>query len=245
MMFKRYLKYIPAAAILCYLFFAFVIIPSQKDNDKCKDFIMTISGNRLGTINSDEVLDMLKENGLYPKGKTMDSISCLEIEDFIKTMSLVKECQVYKTNDKKIMMDLVCREPILKVFDKNGATYYVDYEGNRINDIKKPLLLPVASGHIDDSMLRTDIKNFVKALRNDPFWIAQIEQIYFDDKRDAIITPRMGDHIIELGSTRELDEKLSSIKTFYAKGLNVVGWNKYSKLNVKVSNKVICTKREK
>jgi cell division protein FtsQ len=158
---------------------------------------------------------------------------------------LIKECQVYKSNDKKINIDVVCREPVLKVYDKEGATYYVDIEGRKISDIKKPLLLPVASGEIDDSMINNELRNVVSVIEKDPFWIAQIEQIYFNDKREAIITPRMGDQIIELGSIKKLDEKLSNLKTFYTKALNSVGWDKYSKLNIKISNKVICTKRDK
>ena len=54
----------------------------------------------------------------------------------------------------------------------------------------------------------------------------------------------MGNHVIELGTIRQIDEKFENLKAFYQKGLNTVGWNKYSKLNIKISNKVICTKRD-
>ena len=244
-MLKKILKYIIAVAILCYLVFAFVIVPLQKDNDSCRGVAIQITNNRLGTISNDDIVDMLKDSELYPEGENIDSISCSRIEEYIKTLSLIKECQVYKTNGKKIRIDVICREPVLKVFDKTGATYYVDVEGQKIDDIKRPLLLPVASGEIDDSMIGKELKNIVLAIEKAPFWIAQIEQIYFNDRKEAIITPRMGDHTIELGSTKDIDKKLESIEAFYLKGLNTVGWDKYSKLNIKISNKVICTKREK
>lgn len=244
-MLKKILKYILAIAILCYLAFAFVIVPLQKDNDSCRGVSIQITNNRLGTISNDDIVDMLRDGELYPEGENFDSISCSRIEEYIKTLSLIKECQVYKTNGKKIRIDVICREPVLKVFDKTGATYYVDVEGQKIDDIKRPLLLPVASGEIDDSMIGKELKNIVLAIEKAPFWIAQIEQIYFNDRKEAIITPRMGDHTIELGSTKDIDKKLESIEAFYLKGLNTVGWDKYSKLNIKISNKVICTKREK
>ena len=242
-MLKKILKYIAFAAVLCYIVFAFVIVPWQKDYDNCKGITINITNNKLGTISSDDIVDMLNDEGLHPKGKTMDSIRCCEIENFINAMTLIKECQVYKTNEKRVNVDVVCREPVLKVYDKSGAEYYVDIEGKKINDIKKPLLLPVASGEIDDSMIRKELKSVVTAIEKEPFWLAQIEQIYFNDKKEAIITPRMGDHIIELGSIKQLDEKLRNLKAFYTKGLNTVGWNKYSKLNIKISNKVICTEK--
>ena len=158
-------------------------------------------------------------------------------------MTVVKECQVYKTNEKRVKIDIVCREPVLKVYDNSGNTYYVDIEGEKISDINKSLLLPVASGEIDDSMIRKELLSVVSAIADEPFWLAQIEQIYFNEKKEAIIVPRMGSHIIELGNIKNIEEKLENIKVFYTKGLNIVGWNKYSKLNIKISNKVICTEK--
>ena len=242
-MLKKTLKYIVAVAIACYLVFALVIVPSRKDNNKCKEVAINISNNRLGTITNDDIVAMLQEEGLYPQDKVMDSINCHDIENFINDMTLVKECQVYKTNGKRVKVDIICREPVLKVYDNSGNTYYVDIEGEKIYDIKKPLLLPVASGEIDDSMIEKELLSVVSAIAYDKFWMAQIEQIYFNDKKEAIITPRMGSHVIELGNVRNIEEKLENIKVFYTKGLNIVGWNKYSKLNIKISNKVICTEK--
>ena len=187
--------------------------------------------------------EMLNEEGLHPQGLVIDSVNCSSIENYINSLTLIKECQVYKTNSKMVVVDIVCREPVLKVIDKCGSTYYVDIEGEKIADIKKPLRLPVASGEIDDTMIGKELLSVVAAIEKDPFWLAQIQQIYFNDKKEAIITPRLGDHIIELGSVRHIDEKLANLKTFYINGLGTVGWNKYSKLNIKISNKVICTKR--
>lgn len=244
-MLKKVLKYITIAAILCYLAFAFVIVPLKKDYDNCNDIAINITNNKFGTISNSDIIDMLEKEGLHPQGKMMDSIECHKIEKFIKELTLIKECQVYKTNGNSIRMDVVCREPLMKVHDKNGAVYYLDIEGEKIDDIKKSLLLPVVSGEIDDSMIDKELHRLVVAIAKDPFWLAQIQQIYLNEKKEAIVTPRMGDHIIELGSTKQLDEKFNNLKAFYTKGLNTVGWNKYEKINIKISNKVICTKREK
>ena len=242
-MLKKILTYLATAAIMCYLAFAFVIVPMQKENDNCKGIAINITNNKLGTITNENIEEMLSEEGLHPQGKIIDSVSCSNIENYIKSMTLIKECQVYKTNGKMVAVDVVCREPVLKVIDKSGATYYVDIEGQKIDDIKKPMRLPVASGEIDDTMIDKELLSVVSAIEKEPFWLAQIQQIYFNDKKEAIITPRIGDHIIELGSVRQIDEKLQNLKAFYINGLNTVGWNKYSKLNIKISNKVICTKR--
>ena len=41
------------------------------------------------------------------------------------------------------------------------------------------------------------------------------------------------------------EEKFEKLKTFYEKGLNQVGWNKYSRISLEFNNQIICTKKEK
>ena len=59
------------------------------------------------------------------------------------------------------------------------------------------------------------------------------------------MVPRVGDHIIELGKAEQVEEKLEKLYTFYKQGMNNVGWNKYSKVNIEFNDKVICTRKEK
>jgi cell division protein FtsQ len=59
------------------------------------------------------------------------------------------------------------------------------------------------------------------------------------------LVPRVGDHLVYLGKNgRTLKIKLARLKEFYKKGLNRVGWNKYSRINLEFSNQIICTKLE-
>ena len=60
-MLKKILTYMAAAATACYLLFAFVIVPMQKENDNCKGIAINISNNRLGTINNESIEEMLAE----------------------------------------------------------------------------------------------------------------------------------------------------------------------------------------
>ena len=49
---------------------------------------------------------------------------------------------------------------------------------------------------------------------------------------------------VYLGKLENFENKLARLKEFYQKGLNQVGWNKYSRINLEFSNQIICTKRE-
>lgn len=79
------------------------------------------------------------------------------------------------------------------------------------------------------------------------FWNNQIEQIYVSrgkkNERVIEIVPRVGDHIVYLGTINNFEKKLNNLKIFYDKAIKTVGWNKYAKVNLEYENQIICTKR--
>jgi cell division protein FtsQ len=52
----------------------------------------------------------------------------------------------------------------------------------------------------------------------------------------------VGNHRILLGQIEYYRENLEKLKLFYEKGLNQMGWNQYSIINLKYKNQVVCTK---
>jgi cell division protein FtsQ len=74
------------------------------------------------------------------------------------------------------------------------------------------------------------------------FWKAQIEQIFVTRDNEFILIPKVGNHIILFGNAEEGDEKFEKLFVFYKEGLNRVGWNKYSSINIKYKGQVICKK---
>lgn len=243
-MLKRILKYFFVAIAICYSLFSLFVIPQFKENGTCSGIIVNISDSDIKTITDEEVMDILNEANLTPELKKMNEIDCGEIEQHFNNISLIKECQVYKGNKDFVNINIDCREPIIRIHDKENKTYCVDSDGNIIRGINRALHLPIATGNIVDSMATKEIKDIASAIKESKFWTAQIEQIYFNDKKEVILIPRVGDHIIELGTTENINNKLEKLYTFYHEGMNKIGWNKYSKLNIEFGDKVICTKRD-
>ena len=62
--------------------------------------------------------------------------------------------------------------------------------------------------------------------------------------KEIELIPRVGNHIIYLGKLEHFEDKLGRLKTFYEKGLNQVGWNKYSRISLEFGNQIICTKKK-
>lgn len=243
-MLKRIFKYLLVAIIAGYTLFAVAVIPSFKETGVCKGVLVNIDDNGMGIISSDEVTDMLNKENLAPTGKELDKSTCCDIELFMNNISLIEECQVYTSIKDYVIVNIDCRIPVVKVLDKHNKIYHIDNNGSIVHGIDKALYLPVASGEIDDSTTN-DITAIAMAIHENDFWKSQIEQIFFDKNKKIVMVPRVGNHIIEFGEAKDIEKKFRKLYTFYQNGMNKIGWNKYSKLNVEFSDKVICTKRDR
>lgn len=242
-MLKKILIYIFWVILAVYMLFSLVIIPNIPDNNQCKGVLITVDNDENGNLSKENITELLDKEGLNPYGYIIDSIRCTMIENCINEISLVRDCQAYKTADRYVAIEIDCKIPILKVNDINGNEYYIDSDGNIITSVHKALHLPVATGHISEEMQSTELKEMACAIYGSRFWLAQTEQIHFEKNGNIILVPRVGGHIIEFGKAENITGKLDKLYTFYTKGLNAIGWDKYEKLNIEFNDKVICTKK--
>ena len=205
------------------------------------DIVNVLERNYL--TEKDIIADIAKV-GLSPVGKDLSTISTAAIENELKENKLIKRAECYKTIDGTIRVKVYQRAPILRVFSM-GSSYYVDNEGEKMPIPSNfAAYLPVASGFIDDEYAKKQLYEFALFLQQDKFWNSQIKQIYVTQNRDIELIPAVGDHRIILGKISDYRENLEKLRLFYVKGLNKVGWNKYSIINLKYKNQVVCKKKE-
>ena len=176
----------------------------------------------------------------------MDRIRSKTLERELAKHPLIDEVECYKTPSGKLCVEVSQRIPILRVMSANGENYYLDNKGTVMPpDAKCVAHLAIVTGRVEKSFAMRDLYKFGVFLQNNKFWEAQIEQIHVLSDKDVELVPRVGDHIIYLGKLDGFERKLERMKAFYERGLNQVGWNKYSRISVEFSNQIICTKREK
>ena len=177
----------------------------------------------------------------------------------------IKNAEVYLTISGQLKFKISQRKPLVRVYSKRGDTYYIDEDGLLMpTSTEYTAHVPVANGNIlfnypqdrrinlasekefPDSLSRYNVLKSVyeiaKYIHQYPFWDAQISQIYVNQMNEIELIPRVGSHTILLGNTQELDRKFKTLKVFYTKGLNKVGWNHYSEINLKYKNQVVCKK---
>ena len=188
----------------------------------------------------------------------INTLQTREMEEKLLSNTILERADLYLTADGVFHIDLIPRTPVLRIINRQGSTFYLDRDGYFFQaPTRFVAYVPVATGnisqrvakintHVSDSGVEKVVRELYHLagyLLDNEFWLHQAEQIYVDDYKDICLIPRVGSHTIVLGNMENYEEKFRNLETFYEKGLQVMGWDKYSKINVKFKGQIVCTKK--
>lgn len=245
-MIKKILWFITFTLVSVYLLIAITAFNRVPAGEVCHGMELIIKDSvYAGFITKKEIVSLLEKKEMYPVGRTLASIRTRAIEEELSKHTLINRVECYKTPSGKLCVEVSQRIPILRIMSSNGGNYYIDDRGAEMPlDAKCVAHLPVVTGKVEKSFAMRELYKFGVFLQQEKFWNAQIEQINVLPNSTVELIPRVGNHIVYLGRLTDFEKKLDRVKTFYQKGLNQVGWNKYSRINVEFGNQIICTKKE-
>jgi cell division protein FtsQ len=227
-------------ALICLVIFS----PTRSEKELCRKLIVVIKDStERSFLREADIVRLLKNHKQYPVDKPLDHVNTEKIEQLIRDNELVSTADVYKTPSGNVKIEITQRHPILRVF-ANGETYFVDNQGVIMPaNYRYATRLPVASGNIEKSLATHQLYDFALFLQQNEFWNHLIEQIYVHPDDDVELITRVGDFKIILGSFDDYEEKMDNLKLFYQQAIPKVGWDKYSTINLKYKNQIVCTKK--
>ena len=141
-----------------------------------------------------------------------------------------------------LCIKVVPQQPVLHIISQKGEDYYLSSTGLTMPTASFNVDLCVVTGNVTKKFASEHLLEFAKFIRGDLFWSEQIEQIHVVSPEEIVLYPRVGQHVIELGSIDNFQEKLNRLQVFYREGLDRVGWNKYRTISLAYDGQVVCTK---
>jgi cell division protein FtsQ len=240
-------------------------VEAEQYSRPCKNVEIRINYGAADVLITKKDVDsiLLKTAGML-KGKPLGYINTGAIENAIRKQSYVAKVSVYENNEGTLFVEIRQREPLLRIINRKYESFYLDESGALlpVNPNFSARVL-VANGVIDDSYMKnpnyrvnvlaltdsiyydslmTNLYKLTMYITHDKFLKAQIAQIYVNEFREFELIPRVGNHLILLGTAEDLDDKFRRLYAFYRYGLNKIGWNKYNVINIKYRNQVVCSK---
>ncbi len=236
------------AAVCCIVLLISAVY--NKDGKKCSGVRVEIFGDNLNYfVNKNDVYNVVKNNG----GDTalqnpIASINLKKIEQELKKIIWIQNAELFFDNNNILKISVKESMPIARVFTNLGNSFYLD-SSNKVLPVSAKLSarLPVFTGFAGtgttitkvDSICLSDINKISRKIVSDTFLMAMIEQINILPDGYFEMVPKVGNQIILFGSAKNVDSKFEKLKLFYKKVTPVVGWNKYSKINLQFENQIV------
>lgn len=187
-------------------------------------------------------------------------IDIKEIQQYILSTPYIEQCQVSISVGRRLVVRARQRRPIVRLFHGNHE-FYIDVLGRHVplseegdaNVIvangefrttltKNYTQLDVVRMEQDSTFCHSGIVGIYKVasyLDSHPEYGALFDQIYINRTGDIFLTPKLGNHIVEIGSADNFEQKFRNLWAFYTEGMPKVGWDTYSLINLKYNNQVI------
>jgi cell division protein FtsQ len=244
-MLKKIFGILAVLLALAYLVFAIVHFSGSPSAKKCTELSIVLKDTSgQAYVSPSEIREILTNKHCRIVGKQLLNVDFQKVERLAETHKMVSRAECFSTPSGQVILNIWQIYPVLRIM-QDGGSYYIDEKGQRSGiSFNSAADVPVASGVIRDSTHVRRLYRMAMMLRRDPFWNAQIEQIYVAPNGEWILIPCVGDYEIEFGLPNDVEEKLQRLRLFYQKALPKVGWERYSKISVKYKNQIVCTKKE-
>lgn len=235
---------------------------------KTEHLSVTVSGSGENSfIDEEDVKDYLSEQKDSVVNIEKAKLDVNKIEKTLNAHPAIESADISVDVNGDVSIEIMQRTPLLRVFCEDGESYYIDTQSKLmpLSD-KYTARVLVATGYIYEPYARRyqlSVKDIAKSevfsktsVLDDLFVLADyiskdstladlVQQINVTKDKEFELYPSIGDHKIVFGEATDIEEKFNNLKVFYTEGLNKTdGWNKYSVINIKYKNQVVCTKKE-
>ncbi|MCR4994004.1 MAG: hypothetical protein K6A32_01270 [Bacteroidales bacterium] len=243
--FKTSIKVAILLGVLAYFIFALTTFNRPVQEPACKGLDIVVNDEKnTNFINENEIRELLVKKKLFPEGRAIADIDLAELESVLVASPYIDKALCYTTSDDRVMLQVTPRVPVLHVLNVAGEDFYIDNCGGTMPRGHHVIDLIVMTGHVQRTTAGPLYSPMACVISSDPYWRDQIQEIHVDVTGDLSLTPRVGQHVILLGDTSKIADKLERMRIFQTEGLDKAGWNKYKTISLKYDNQVIATRKQ-
>ena len=237
-----------SVVLTVYLVMALLISNDMAAREMCRGLEVKVEHNTASRnfVTPDEVRRLLHEWDLDNVNGPASAVDLQKIEDKLDGIDLIENAVAERLADNRIRVTITPMIPVARIFDRNRS-YYINRAGKRLTATARFRLdVPVVTGSFDSAHNPRMLLPLIERISNDSAWNAIVAQIMVEPRtHDVILVPMIRGHVINLGDTADIDDKLERVMTMYRKVLPVKGWNHYDTLSVKWGGQVVATRRQK
>lgn len=199
-------------------------------------------------VTASDIKDIL--TSVYPGLDTMQRghVNTYRLLEALSANNRIERASVNLLADGNLRVCVVPMVPVVRVFpDDNAPSYYVNAVGKRLPADPQHLVdVPVLCGNFTDPASVRRLLPMLATIHSDAGADALVASVSLDRSTgDIIVHPNVVGHVINMGDTTAVANKLARVRSFYHNVMPVKGWNYYDTVSVKWGGRVVATRRTK
>ena len=182
------------------------------------------------------------------------------IRNYIETIPWAVYTDAEMTFDEVLKIKIVECQPIMRIYNKDGHSVYLDDNGNIFPESPNytPHLL-IGNGNLNFKALKNRNANIadrdyassdlprmfkvMKSVLNNSYSKICVKQVYYENKTYELVLNNVDLKVI-LGNDKNVDVKLNNMQYFLEKMQGSDELKNYNKINFNFENQVVCTKNK-
>ncbi len=238
----------------------------KEKNVVAQNLLVSVSNTEVNTfIDEEDVKEFFNERKDSILNTSLKNIDVNNLEKALNSHPAVENAEISVDINGDVVINVKQRTPLVRVINMDGESYYIDDRSKLMPLNKYTARVLVATGFINEpyatryqvpvndlakneAFSKTSVLDDIYAVSSyiakDSVLTSLIHQINVNADKELELYPSIGEHVIVFGEATDIEEKFRKLKLFYTEGLNKTdGWNKYSIINIKYKNQVVCTKK--
>lgn len=249
----KYLKIIFSLMLAIYLVVALTMTARENDDAVCTGMTITVEdadgdSDASQFVTATELARELDDLPSKAAGIALANINTQDIRLRLLDLDKIEDAEVVRYTDGSIRIHVTPIVPVLRVFD-GPVSYYVNRAGKRVKaSARYHKNVPMIQGHFDpadSTFTPMSLMPLVNFIVSDSIWNPYIGMIKVKSPTDILLIPNIREHVINIGSTDRLQEKMDNLRLFYSKVLVKQGWEKYDTISLKWNGQIVATKRHR
>lgn len=261
--FKRILRISGMMAAIIGVVLALGFVERTADRTPISDLQVRVDGvEGMHFIDDRAVRREVLDQGTAVMGAATGEVDVPAIEQRLRGIPSVQKAEVYHTMDGILHVRVKQREPIVRVFNADGKSFYIDKQGwtmptsanytARVLVVTGALNEPGAtagvrsvfeSDSVEHRFRSDDIHRLAMFIRKDPFWNALIDQVVVTADGEFELIPRVGNNRVLIGDGTAMEQRFEKLRLFYQEGMPQADWRRYARIDLRFADQIVCTKR--
>ena len=193
-------------------------------------------------ITEETVIKLLIEKIGQDRTIVKDELILKALEEVLTKNQTIESAEVFVTIDGKLKAEVKQKTPVARIYDRNRS-FYVDYQGTEMPVSSSfSARVPLVFGNLSDDD-KAELTRLFRYIYDDEFLKKNIISIEIKDGKEIIMRNRNYEFDIVFGKPSGIERKFSNYKAFFQKASQDTLIGKYSRINLKFTKQVVCTKK--